>query len=267
MLRVSTIRPGIIVSLKTSISGNVRYYTTDIEREHLLENGQTSEAEWNTRRIVLDKAEHERAVKVRSKCRSLITGVCTMGNFLMCRQDRRDQLEIAIKEAEAMAREFNASASVTRITCLAGLNEVAPDDARWLAIVNSEVRDLLDAMAKGVQNLDPDAIRKAANAAQSVGKVLSAEAQERLQASIDSVRKQARAIKKAADVAAITIDATVYRTLEESRAAFLEIGDEAQAPVAAPDADGRGVDFDAPATYTANDPNGRAVEYLAGDID
>jgi hypothetical protein len=240
-LRISTIRPGVLVSLKTTLTGNVRYFTTDIEREHLLDNGQTSEAEWNTRRITLDKEEHELAVKTRSKCRSLVTGVCTAGNFLMCRQDRRDELEKAIAEAEALARSFNTTATVTRLGFYVGLTEVAPDDARWIAMVNSEVRDLLDAMAQGVKNLDADAIRKAANTAQSVGKTLTPEAQEKLQSSIDAVRKQARAFVKAGETAASTIDAAVMQTLTESRTAFLEL--EPVAEVAAPEAEGRGVDF------------------------
>src|SRR5215472_5662935 len=140
-LRATTIRPGVLVTLKTSLTGNVRYFTTDIEREHLLENGQTSEAEWNTRRITLDKAEHELAVKTRSKCRSLITGCCTVGNFLICPVANRDNLEKAIAEAEALARDFNAKAAVTRISVYPALTEVAPDDARWIQLINSEVRD------------------------------------------------------------------------------------------------------------------------------
>jgi hypothetical protein len=243
-LRISTIRPGVLVSLKTSLTGNVRYFTTDIQRERLLDNGQTSEAEWNTRRITLDKEEHERAVKTRSKCRSLVTGVCTAGNFLMCRQDRRDELEKAIAEAEALSRSFNANAQVTRLGFYVGLTEVAPDDARWMAIINSEVRDLLDAMAQGVKNLDPKAIRTAANEAQSVGKVLSPEAQERLQASIDAVRKQARDIVKASETAAVEIDQTIFTTLQQSRTAFLEL-DTPVAEVAATAPEVSGVDFDA----------------------
>src|SRR5215469_45426 len=127
-MRVSTIRPGTLVTLKTSISGNVRYFKTNVEAEHLLENGQTSEAEWNTRRITLDKAEHELAVKTRSRCRSLITGCCTVGNFLICPVANRDNLEKAIAEAEALARDFNTNANVTRISVYPAMTEVAPDD-------------------------------------------------------------------------------------------------------------------------------------------
>ena len=265
-LRISTIRPGVLVTLKTALTGNVRYFTTDIEREHLLDNGQTSEAEWNTRRITLDKEEHERAVKVRSKCRSLVTGVCTAGNFLMCRQDRRDQLELAIKEAEGLAREFNASATVTRLGFYAGLTEVAPDDARWIAIVNSEVRDLLNAMEKGVKNLDPKAIRAAANEAQSVGKVLSLEAQERLQSSINAVRKQARKMVQAGETAAIEIDQSLFATLEQSRTAFLEL-DAPLADATAPEAEGRGVDFDAPTLPPMSDDEMATLKYQAQTLD
>jgi hypothetical protein len=242
-LKVSTIRPGVLVTLKTTLTGNVRYFTTDIERDHMLDDG-SREAEWNTRRTIQDAAEHELAVKTRSKCRSLVTGVCTQGNFLLCRQDRRDDLEKALAEAEALAAKFNATATVTRLGFFPVLTEVASDDVRAIKLINSEVRDLLDAMAKGVKNLDAKAIRAAANEAQSVGKMLTAEAQERLQASIDSVRKQARAIVKASETAAVEIDQTLFATLEQSRTAFLEL-DAPTADVAAPEAEGRGVDLDA----------------------
>src|SRR5215472_2514513 len=262
-LKVSTIRPGVLVSLKTALRGNVRYYTTDIERDHVLENGLTRRAEWNTQRTIDDGDEYERAVKARSKARSIVTGVCTQGNFLLCPQASRDNLETAIREAYAVRDAFNSSATVSRLDFYVFLTEVASDDVRAFQAINSEVRDLLADMGQGIAQLDAKAIRDAANKAQSIGKMLTPEAADRLQASIDAVRKQARAIVKAGETAAVEVDQTVFRTLAESRTAFLEL--EPVAEVAAPEAEGRGVDFDAP-TSTAIDLPRPAPEVGALDL-
>src|SRR5215831_1872935 len=267
MLKVSTIRPGVLVSLKTALRGNVRYYTTDIEQDHVLENGLTRRAEWNTQRIVEDGEEHERATKARSKARSIVTGCCTSGNFLLCPNANRDNLETAIREAYAVRDAFNASATVTRLDFYVFLTEVASDDVRAFQAINSEVRDLLADMAQGVNQLDTKVIRDAANKAQSIGKMLTPEAAERLQASIDAVRKQARAITKAGETAAIEVDQSVFRTLAESRTAFLEISDDVPTPVAAPEAEGRGVDFDAPALPPMSDDELATLKYQAQVLD
>ena len=57
---ISTLRPGLLVSLKTSIRGNVSYQTRDLEHEHAVAGGQTR-ARWETERTVANKAEIARA--------------------------------------------------------------------------------------------------------------------------------------------------------------------------------------------------------------
>ena len=42
-MQTNTLRPGLLVSLKTSIRGNVSYQYRDIEPEHLVENGATGQ--------------------------------------------------------------------------------------------------------------------------------------------------------------------------------------------------------------------------------
>ena len=243
-LRTSTIRPGILVSLHTSLTGNVKYYTNEIEPTHILENGLTSRAKWDTTRTILDATEHERAVKARSKARSVITGACAQTNHgMLCTEANRDNLEKALLEAERIERDFNATATCTRLNVNVVLGVVSQDDERAIRAINREVTGLLAQMEQGVRNLDATAIRKAADAAMSVGKMLSQETQERLQASIDQVRKEARKIVKAGETAAVEIDQTVFTTLQQSRTAFLEL--EPVAEVAAPEAEGRGVDFNA----------------------
>src|SRR5215472_2459644 len=244
-LQTSTLRPGFLVSLKTTLRGNVSYRTLDIEADHKLESGERR-AVWKTTRTVYDADEQARAVKARSKARSIVTGVCAQSAFgLLCPESNADNLQKAIAEADAVARAFNTNATVTRLAFFVLVGRVASDDLSAMRAINSEVRDLLADMESGVKNLDAAAIRDAANKATGIGKMLTPEAAERLQATIEAVRKQARAIIKAGETAAVEVDATVFKQLEESRTAFLEIGDDVQTPIAAPDAEGRGVDFDA----------------------
>ena len=89
-LVISNMVPGILVHLSTNIRGNVRYSAQVIEPEHVLENGQTTKAVTETTRLIADKQEHEAAIKVRSKARSLITSVCIATDYsgLLCREDR-----------------------------------------------------------------------------------------------------------------------------------------------------------------------------------
>lgn len=64
--KASTLRPGLLVSLKTSCTGNVSYTRADIEAGHMTEEGK-KRAKWETERTIEDPIEHEAAIKVQSK--------------------------------------------------------------------------------------------------------------------------------------------------------------------------------------------------------
>jgi TPP-dependent 2-oxoacid decarboxylase len=96
--------------------------------------------------------------------------------------------------------------------------------------------------------------------------VLSLEAQERLQSSINAVRKQARKMVQAGETAAIEIDQSLFATLEQSRTAFLEL-DAPLADATAPEAEGRGVDFDAPTLPPMSDDEMATLKYQAQTLD
>src|SRR5580704_12554363 len=98
MTTISTLRPGLLVSLKTSLSGNVRYDKRDIEREHTTETGE-ARAKWETERVISDPDEYERAQKVRGKAGSVIRGICAISAFgLLCPETDADKLERAMSE-------------------------------------------------------------------------------------------------------------------------------------------------------------------------
>ena len=117
VLKISTLRPGLLVGLKTSVAGNVSYDKRVIEPEHLTEEG-TQEARWETSRLVMDPVENEAAKKVRQKARALITRVClaSKGFGLLCPESLAPQLEAAITEARAMVDQFNATSTLSRVS-------------------------------------------------------------------------------------------------------------------------------------------------------
>lgn len=242
MTNISTLRPGLLVSLKSSLSGNVTYRASEIEPDHITEDG-SRQAKWETQRTIENPGEHERAVKVRGKARSLITGICSPSSFgLLCPQSSQDKLTDAIAEARKMADEFNSTASVTRISIFVIVGRVAADDVEAVRAINAEVRGLLEDMEAGLRKLDVEGVREAANKARALTAMLSPLAAERAQAAIDQVRKAARQIVKAGETAAYEIDQATLRTLQQSRAAFLDLEDAQD--MAEPEVTGRAIDLE-----------------------
>jgi hypothetical protein len=242
-LQSTTLRPGLLVSLKTSLNGNVSYIKQTIEAETITGDGK-QRATWETTRVIDDPEEHERAEKIRSKANSLIRGVCAVSAFgLLCPEADSEKLSMAIDEARQLVRGFNATAKLSRVAVHVITGRIAPDDVEAVKAINSEIRDLMTDMTTGLQNMDADAIRAAASRAKAVATMLPADIAARAQLAIDTARKAARTIKKAGETAALQIDNAAIRRITEARTAFLDLDDsgaviEEQAPVAP------AVDFD-----------------------
>ena len=238
----TTLRPGLMVSVRTSIKGNVSYHVTDLGKRTTVE-GEI--AEHQTERLTRNVEEQERAVKARGAARSVIQTVCAHSDFgLLCPLDKESKLDEAIVAALAIVRDFNDSSEITKITFNVLRGKVEQDDVRAVRAINQEMRDLVDNMADGVQRLDVEAIRNAANKAKSVGQMLSPEAQSKIKDAIDTVRKTARAIVKAGEGAAVEVDQLALQRLQQSRTAFLDF-DVPEVEVQAPAETGRAVDFEA----------------------
>lgn len=241
-MAISTLRPGLLVSLKTTLSGNVHYSAKDIETDHLDADG-ARRAVWETTRVVDDPTEHEAGVKARSKARSLITGVCAHSTFgLLCPESDADKLRAAITEARAEADAFNAEASLTTLAVNVIVGRIAADDVEAVRAINSEIRDLMYDMERGLRSMDVQTIREAANKARALSTMLSPVAAERARKAIDAARAAARQIVKAGEEAAQEVDQAVLDTIRNSRLAFLDLdeADEIQAPEAA----SRGLDLE-----------------------
>lgn len=255
MTNISTLRPGLLVSLKTSLTGNVKYATVDLEQDHLTADGQ-KRARWETTRVVVDPAEHEAAVVARGKARSLITAVCAQSAFgLLCPQSGETMLTDAITTARQVINDFNARAALTQVSLYVIVGRVAADDVEAISAINSEIRDLIGNMESGLRNLDVKEIRAAANKLRSVSAMLSPDAAKRAGAAIEAARSAARRIVAAGETAAIEIDRVTLETLRGARTAFLDLDDVVPVTVDALPAAGRAVDFDAmPVSTRTADP-------------
>ena len=247
-LKTSTLRPGLLVSLKTSVVGGVEYKTFDIETDHITEQGERC-ARWETERTIEDPTEHEAAVKLRSKVRAMITSVCAGSDFgLLCPDKSVGKLEEAILDARKTVEEFNKATNISKVNFFIITGQIVPDDVEAVRAINSEVSELLGNMEKGLENLDVGAIRAAANRARNLGSMLSTDAAERVQTAITTARAAARKIVEAGEQAAQEVDRVSIRKISEMRTAFLDIDDakiddSEDHQVAMPAAEARAIDL------------------------
>lgn len=240
-IKASTLRPGLLVSLKTSVSGNVSYKRLDLEKDHSTEDGARL-ARWETERKITDPVEHEAAETIRASASNLIRSVCAKSAFgLLCPEDAADKLDEAIRQASELANAFNGTAKLTRVSVYVIAGRIAQDDVSAVRAINSEISDLMNVMQEGIRNLDTKAIRDAASKAKSVGMMLSPAMQERVQTAIDTARTTARAITKAGEQAAVEVDRIAIRKIAEQRTAFLDLDEERE--MSAPSDTGRAIDM------------------------
>jgi hypothetical protein len=232
MLTTSTLRPGYLVSLKTSVRGNVHYARTDLGSE---QDGSAAIDKWTTKRTIDDPVEHERAGKARSKAASVIRSVCKQSAFgLLCPEVDSDKLEAATAEARKIIDDFNDTAQLSRISIYVLTGRVMPDDVEAVRAINSEIRELMAEMSGGIENGDVAAIREAASKVKGIGEMLSTDAQTKVEMAVKAARETATKIRKATDDGETTlkVDTSAVRRINELRTAFLDLDDAAT--VAAP---------------------------------
>jgi len=253
-LSTSTLRPGLLVAVTTSTGGNVQWFKQVIESDHTEEETGARRAKWETTRTITDPEEFEAATKVRSKARSLISSVCARSAFgYLCPEDKKDKLDAVVREAQALVKAFNDSSKLTRVRFSVIAGRIAPDDVEAVKAINGEVRDLIEAMSKGIRNLDVKVIRDSATRAKQIGQMLSPDAQARITIAIDTARAVAKDIVKAGETAAVAVDEAAIRKVLESRTAFLDLDEQAE--IGAPVVESRGLDLEpSPAAGTPSAP-------------
>jgi len=239
-LKVQTLRPGLLVALKTSTRGNVSYFKKDLANE---KKGDAEVTEWTTERTIANRKEFERAKKAVKAATLPIRQACNWSAFgLLCPESDRPVLDKAIAESQEIVKAFNDKAELTRINVYALVATIAADDVTAVKAISSEVRDLMATMEKGIAKLDVKAIRYAASKAKEIGGMLTPQAQGRVQVAIDLARKAAKQIKKAGEEAGKAIDKAAINKIREQRTSFLDIEEEI-AEVAKPKQRARVVDL------------------------
>ena len=225
-MNTTLIRPGLLVSLKTTVVGGVSYSKREIEAERA--DGAALVATWQTTRYIQDADEHAAAIVARGKARTAISRVCCSTSFgLLCPESSEPRLVEALEEARRIADEHNARATCTRLEVYAITGRVADSDERAAQAIGSEVRDLIAAMEAGVRAADPEAIREAASKARAIAGMLSDDTQKKVSAAISEVRSIARDIvrrvEKSGERAADVVDGLKLEALKAARFAVLDI--------------------------------------------
>jgi hypothetical protein len=225
------LRPGILVSLKTTLRGGVSYSRVDLDAEK--PEGRAVER-WETTKIVDDPAEHKRATKARSAAGAKVRSVCAPTAFgLLCPEGDEAKLNAAIEEARAIVSAHNADARSTHVDVFVLKGRIASTDDEAARAIASDVRDLLDTMQAGIKAGDVAKIREAANKATQLGRILDPAQEEKMSQAIQTARSAARAIvkrvQKDGEDAALVIQELSTAAIERARFAFLDL-DEAPAP-------------------------------------
>lgn len=225
-IQTSTLRPGLLVSLKSAKRGNVSYEKRDLE-DSREENVELKK--WETSRTIADLDEWERSKKAMSLAYSTVRKCCAWSAFgLLCPESDADDLENAIKEARRIVDEFNSTATMTRLHIYVMVGKIAADDVEAVRAINSEVRDLMRDMTEGLKNLDVQTVRQAAQKAKSLGQMLTPEAEGRVMKAVELAREAAKKIVKAGDEGAAEIDKRAIRKITEQRNSFLDMDEPAE---------------------------------------
>jgi hypothetical protein len=241
-MKHSTIRPGLLVSLKTSINGGIKYSKTVIDRKTRNEDGSETET-WETERVTEDADEYARMQKARTLAAGTIRRVAKTTAFgLLAPEADSDLLDAAIVKAREITSAANAAAQYSRLSVYVLVGKVASDDVEAQRAINSELRDLMALMERGISEVDVKKIRDAADKAREIGAMLSPEAAGRVQVAVDAAREVAKRIVKAGQNAAQEIDKSTLRRIAEMRFSFLDT-EEAQDVGQVAASTGRELDF------------------------
>jgi hypothetical protein len=232
VLKTSTVRPGLLVIMKTSIIGNMKY-TSATKENKTLEDGAKF-TKWEGTCTVADPAEQERASKVRSNASGYVISSCLYTGFgLLCPDDKVDAFREALAKARAEVDAFNETANYSYIKFYVMVGRIAANDMEAREAIASELGSLINTMETGVKNADVKVIRDAAYAARQLGGMLTDEMRESIKEVIDMARSAASKYAKAGEKAAKEIDLATVKELSKRRSAFLDLSgiEEVKAPV------------------------------------
>lgn len=228
--RVQTIKPGLLVSLKTYVRGGVHYERRDLDAH--TEGEATVVSRWETTRTIQDQAEYERANELRRRAQAIIRRVCVATTFgLLCPEDREALLDGAVAEARDLVRAFNQDARICRVDVGVLRGRIARDDEEAASAIAGEARELLEQMERGIVSADVATIREAAQKAKQLGAVLTEGQAEKIGKAVEIARKAAREIVKRVEKGKESLDVVLgdlnTTPIESARFAFLDLEGEA----------------------------------------
>lgn len=244
-MKIRTLRPGILVSLKTSVRGGVTYRKVDLESERDASGAEISR--WDTTKIVYDPEEQKQANQTANRARYLVSRVCAESRHgLLCPEDKVDELEAAIAEAQDLCELFNAGAEHTRVEVNVVCGKIVADDMMATQALFRETEQFLEQMQAGLAELDVKKVREACKKALDVGQMLAPDANSAIAAAVNSARGAARKIVAAGEQVAIQIDESTLETIGAARNAFLDFDfKESEVEIEAAPAAARAIDFEA----------------------
>lgn len=228
MIKAATIRPGLLVSVKSTVVGGVAYRRIDLDHNGEPAPEGSDVARWETTRVIEDRAEYEAAIKARGAALTAIRKVCSATTFgLLCPMEQEGALDAAITQARGIVDTHNAQATHTRVSVFALKGRIASDDAEAARAITQEIAGLVVRMDQGIASFDAEAIRKAANEAREMSNMLGDSAKAKIDGAIEQARKAARMIvkrieKEGEDRAVVLAD--IQRgQIESARIAFLDL--------------------------------------------
>jgi hypothetical protein len=187
-IRMNTLRPGLLVSLNTSVRWQCRLQQRG-DRSRSPHGGRQAASE------VAHGARHQRPGGTRKRNQGAFEGALarpqrlhSFGLRTALSGDRRRDLQKAIAEARKLTDQFNATATLTHVSFYVMIGRIAPDDVEAVKAINSEVRELMETMESGLKNLDAKTVRDAANRARNIGAMLTGDAAARVRNAIDVAR-------------------------------------------------------------------------------
>lgn len=225
-MTTAVIRPGLLVSLKSTVSGGVTYERRDLDAP--TEEEGKDVAKWETTRLIEDPAEHDRATKTRSRAVKEIRGLCSHTSFgLLCPETAEAELDAAVARAKLIAAEHNASAVHTKVEVFVLKGRIAASDAEAARAIGQEVAALIEGMNGAIDRLDPKAIKDAADKAKKMSSMLSPELASKVGDAVSTARAAARTIvrrvEKGGEAAAIVLADIQRGNIARARIAFLDL--------------------------------------------
>lgn len=234
--RIIPVRPGLLVSMRTSIKGGVSYRREDLVDEI---EGEGTRTEWKTEKKVENADEYTRARRLRARVVTLIGGACVKTAFTyICPLENEALLDERIAEAQAACDAFNEEAVHSQVTFDLMRGRYMEDTKETVQAVRREIHELLEELNSALKAGEVQSIRDVAARATQMGRLLEegTEARSALERAVKESRRVAgqlvKRIKEGADAVAevlaganVSLIATARHTFDEDETG--EIVDDA----------------------------------------